>query len=180
MHIELKLGELTWSHCRINCDGRVIEIEFGDCSDAVGDLLRTALLIATGAPSATCSFDGEPYEWRLTLDWTLEWPNRLDVQIRGFPDIYARAPNEEGELLYSIVCRPDDFARAVARAGQALLDELGIEGFDARWRPNRFPIRALRSLQAALSLEELPPLPPSRDDQVTLFIFRPSEDSVDQ
>ncbi|HKP77753.1 MAG TPA: hypothetical protein VJU34_01360, partial [Phenylobacterium sp.] len=36
-------------------------------TDVLGDLVRAALMIASGGQQAACSFDREPAEWRLLL-----------------------------------------------------------------------------------------------------------------
>ena len=157
--LELDLQDHGSAYCTIMTSAGRLQIgSFGDCTDAFGDLVRAGLLIATGAYSAQVSFDGEPMEWRLIVERRQFHP--MLVKIVTFPDIYSHAPDADGVLLFSAQCSPDAFSRAVAVAAQALLDEIGIEGFANRWRLTGFPLRALRALQSALPIEEPLPIPP--------------------
>jgi hypothetical protein len=157
--IELDLQDHGWAYCSITTsEGRFQIGSFGDCTDAFGDLVRAGLLIATGAYAAQVSFDGEPMEWRLVVERRQFHP--MLVKVVTFPDIYSQSPDDDGDLLFSVQCTPDAFSKAVAVAAQALLDEIGIEGFANRWRLTGFPLRALRALQSALPIEEPQPIPP--------------------
>jgi len=158
LRIQLRLRGNGWADCSVSTPEGDFEMgSFGDCSDAFGDLLRAGLLIATGATSASVSFDGEPMEWRWIIERRLF--NPLLVKVATFPDIYPHAPDAEGDLLFSTECSPDDFAKAVAEAAQGLLEEVGLDGFASRWRLTGFPLRALRALQSALAIVEPEPLP---------------------
>ncbi len=159
LRIELKLSVSGWADCRVLTTHGVFEINgFGDCTDAFGDLLRAALLIATGATNASLSFDGEPLEWRWTIERRPFEP--LLVKVATFADIYAHAPDADGDILFSVQCSPDAFSMAVADGAQRLLDEFGLDGFASRWQLTGFPLRGLRALQAALAIEDPFPLPP--------------------
>jgi hypothetical protein len=158
LRIRLMLRDNGWADCSVSTPDGVFEIgSFGDCTDAFGDLLRAALLIATGATTASVSFDGEPMEWRWIIERRLF--DDLLVKVATLPDIYAHSPDAEGDLVFSTECSPDDFAKAVAEAAQGLLDEVGLVGFANRWRLTGFPTRALRALQTALAIAEPEPMP---------------------
>lgn len=70
-HVELtlELREHGWADIAVKVgDAECVMDWISYCCDAFGDLLRAALMIAEGAPSAVCSFDREPAEWRLLLE----------------------------------------------------------------------------------------------------------------
>ena len=81
-------------------------------TDALGDLVRMALQIATGAATATASFDHEPAESRL---WThnLGGRNGLFLKVLRFPSIYGNEPDHVGEAAFAAECDASDFAAAV-------------------------------------------------------------------
>jgi hypothetical protein len=64
--IDYQLGQHGWSQFRLTVgDASTVVGDFGYCTDALGDLVRAALLVATSGARAEVSFDGEPTEWRL-------------------------------------------------------------------------------------------------------------------
>jgi len=169
LQIELSLSGQGWASCRLRFGSEETLIEgFGDCTDAFGDLVRAALLIVTGAYTATFSFDGEPYEWRWKMARDIHFPEKLGLTILGFPDVWRPAPDSEGKLLWAISCRPDDFGWAVANAFQAFLETHGVDRFNDQWRLAPFPLRGLRSLQTALATEE-PRLKDRSDDPILIL-----------
>ena len=66
--IQYELGKNGWSNFRLNVGtASVVVGPFGYCTDALGDLVRAALMIASSGWRAEVSFDGEPMEWRLIV-----------------------------------------------------------------------------------------------------------------
>jgi hypothetical protein len=64
--IQYELGQHGWSSFRLIIGVASIVVgPFGYCTDALGDLVRAALMIATSGVRAEVSFDAEPMEWRL-------------------------------------------------------------------------------------------------------------------
>src|SRR3982751_14081 len=60
--------------------------------DVLGDLLRSAIMVAVGADRARASFDREPVEWRLQLLSTMDIATgfgRVQVYVFEFDDFYA-------------------------------------------------------------------------------------------
>jgi hypothetical protein len=122
-------------------------------TDALGDLVRMALMIATGAWTARASFDREPIEWRFIAGnvWDEEpkqWREGFWLRIFEFEDIYNRSPDTEGHLAFEIKCGPSEFARAVYVCAQKFIVEYGAEKYD--WGGNPFPTRAIVALKAAI------------------------------
>ena len=115
---------------------------FGFCTDALGDLVRAALLLATCANSAEVHFDGEPFEWRLSV--YEGWKKEALLRVEANRDV----------VLEDRVAA-DGFARAVQKVAPSLWDTHGAVGYNEAWHGNRgFPLRALRALDAALSNDE--------------------------
>jgi len=87
-------------------------------TDAVGDLLRAALLIAAGAPNASVSFDREPAEWRLILRSLLDVASGrgpVELSVFEFADSCAALPDSEGHEVFKVSCSALDFAHAVLK-----------------------------------------------------------------
>lgn len=164
LSIDYKLGHHGWSSFRLAVGETSTEVgEFGYCTDALGDLVRAALIVATSGDRAEVSFDGEPWEWRLIVDkdWKAPTPPReFRVRILVFPDISARSSEADGQIVFEALCAADAFARAVQTSAQVIWDEYGADGYNKAWLPlrNGFPLRALQALKAALLTEE-PSLP---------------------
>ncbi len=67
--IAYNLGEHGWSSFTLTIGAQSIEVgPFGYCTDALGDLVRAALTIATSGGRAEAAFDGEPREWLLIIE----------------------------------------------------------------------------------------------------------------
>ena len=101
---------------------------FDYCSDALGDLVRAALIIATSGWRAEVFFDGEPREWRLLIGAyaDINPPKWTDSRLRVF-DV---APGSEDNTTFEASCSPDSFIRAVLMAAQAVWDQYGADGYD--------------------------------------------------
>lgn len=165
--IAYRLGKYGWSSFTLTIgDARVDIGKFGYCTDALGDLVRAALVIAASGSHAEVSFDGEPHEWRLLID--REWGAKTSramchVRVLTFANIGAQSPESEGDNIFDAQCDSDDFARAVETAAREVFEEHGIDGYNKAWLPflNGFPLRGLEALRAALAVEE-PPIASSR------------------
>jgi hypothetical protein len=125
---------------------------FGYCTDALGDLVRAALMIATSAVRAEVSFDAEPMEWRLIAEWSREFRVRV-LTFQGL--VNPPDPEAEGNCLFEAQCSAEEFVHAVLRAAQAVWDQHGGDGYDKAWGgPCGFPLRALHALKTAISVQE--------------------------
>jgi hypothetical protein len=121
-------------------------------TDALGDLVRMALQVATGAETATASFDHEPVESRLWVQ-SLGGRNGLFLKVLRFPDIYGNEPSDAGDIAFAVECDATDFATAVAVAANRAWDTYGPT---YSWLYTPFPLRALRALETALATDDPP------------------------
>jgi hypothetical protein len=152
--IDYQLGQHGWSQFTLAV-GAISTVvgPFGYCSDALGDLVRAALMVATSGWRAEVVFDGEPREWRLMIGAyaDVDPPKWTDFRLRVFDN--ALAP--EKDKIFEASCSPDSFVGAVLRAAQSVWDEYGADGYDKLWGgPNGFPLRALNALKTAISIQE--------------------------
>jgi hypothetical protein len=155
--IHYELGQHGWAQFQLNVGTDSIVVgPFGYCTDALGDLVRAALMIATSGWRAEVSFDGEPTEWRLIAGphWDPTQSRWTDFRLRVLI-VYDSSPGTEGEKVFEAQCSADAFVHAVLRAAQAVWDKYGADGYDGVWGgPRGFPLRALSALKAALLIQE--------------------------
>lgn len=159
VYIDYQLGKNGWSRFHLSVGtASVVVGPFGYCTDALGDLVRAALVIATSGLKAEVSFDAEPMEWRLIAGPYPALLGSTDFSLRvlTFPDASdPPSPEAEGNKLFEAQCTAESFVHAVLRAAEAVWDEYGADGYDRVWGgPCGFPVRALTALKAAISVEE--------------------------
>ena len=155
VRIEFDLGLHGWATIQILAGPLSYEAgTFSYLTDALGDLVRAALAITTGAYRARFSLSGEPMEWRWLIERRNNDPDKLELRILSFADAFADEPDDRGRHEFSASCGADEFARAVSGAAEAVLGLHGLEGYHERWMEYPFPLRALRALQTALATKE--------------------------
>lgn len=155
VHINLNLKAAGWASLEIRAGEKSHTIEgVSYTTDAVGDILRMGLSIATGAWQARASFDGEPVEMRLIAEHIFDHQagqKYVRLRILGFADIYAHQPDEAGFLEFEAECDVEDFTHAVYEAASQMWEELGT---NFKWGLHPFPLKALRALEIALATKE--------------------------
>ena len=164
-----------WLVVRLAIDGQAAEtIYAGYSTDAIGDFLRAALVIAASGREAEVKFDGEPKLWWLSL--TRQLPGDLLVELCSEDDHGAgRKPPS-----FAKTCAPDAFARSVLSAAETIWQELGAVQYDRIWDSGiGFPLRAMRALGTALKTPEPVPTPRESDPQRVDFIFGAASESDD-
>lgn len=139
--ITYDLGRHGWSRLKLTLGGKTLDIgPFGYCTDALGDLIRAALMLATSAYHVEVCFDGEPYEWRLIVDEG--WKPELRLRVEG-----------NGVVLIEGCVTADEFARTIQKVGQDIWDGYKAEGYNEAWNgPRGFPLRALKGFGGRLIL----------------------------
>lgn len=149
IEIEYRLDGIGWASCSVRAGEARCELTASYLSDALGDLVRAASEMASGAPRAVANFTEEPglYSWSLERVGSL---GEIWLTVRD-----GRAPsveNPEGEsvVLLACSCTALEFARAVERAATAVLTEHGVAGYKAKWVEYRFPTRELDGLRTVI------------------------------
>jgi hypothetical protein len=123
-----------------------------DTTDVPGDLLRLALMIATGAWIAKTSFDGEPNEWRLIADHVWEPARAFRIRVLEFRDIGENADDKQGHLAFEANCDKAALCRSILGATSAFLDSQGSANYG--WGGNDFPSSALAALKEAIAVND--------------------------
>ena len=154
--IDYQLGKNGWSRFQMDVGGASVVVgPFGYCTDALGDLVRAALMIATTGMRAEVSFDAEFLEWRLIAGGNWVARSEFSLRVFTFPNANPSLAEAEGQKVFEAQCLPEDFVRAVLKAAEAVWQEHGVDGYDRAWGgPCGFPLRALTALKAAISVQE--------------------------
>ena len=149
--IDYRLTGHGWSECTVTSGEASCQISASYLSDALGNLVRAAVVLLSGFSALSFSFEEEPGEYR----WVIRSPrfNEIDVRILGFDDLYNGRPNEEGRELFSVRCVPETFAIAVYEAATRVLREEGESGYVEKWGDHAFPKQQLEELKALLETQ---------------------------
>ena len=177
IRVDFSLRDAGWASCRIAVGEKSYTFEsISYLTDALDDLLRAALMVATGSPSYTFHFEDEPGESRWILRTGLDNEQRreyLEITILEFDDAFQNQPIEKGKPVFNAKCAPDQFAYAVYETANIIWEKFGADGYDRKWTGQcGFPIRAFKALETALSLEAMP----TRDESAAaITITRPKD-----
>lgn len=177
--IEYDLGRSGWSRFTLNVGDRKVDVgSFSYCTDALGDLVRAALAMATGAYRAEVGLELEPGEQRLIFQRAYRSSSlggSCQLSLLEFED-FACLPEERGRVLFKATVETEAIARAIAGTAQALWDRHGPDEYNALWMGDRgFPLSALRALQCALEVEDPAPHESAPDDFVFTTGLEPRE-----
>ena len=159
VRIGYQLGKNGWSSFELSVGPTSVVVgPFGYTTDALGDLVRAALMIATSGLRAEVSLNAEPMEWRLIAGGYAAKSGWIDfgVRVLTFPDALGPPLAEaEGHKVFEAQCSAKGFVDAVLTAAESIWDQYAIEGYDRLWGgPCGFPLRALTALKAATSVQE--------------------------
>lgn len=150
--VTLRFFSRGWADCELQLGDRIFVLNsFSYTTDALGDLLRFALMIATGAYRATASFDREPAEWRLVAVNQTDWETgrgMVSISVFEFADSYKDAPLSEGHQVFVGDCGASDFAQAVLDGVSVALNSPEIEQWGTL---HTRPLVAMRALEVAIA-----------------------------
>ncbi len=148
LSIEFSLTDLGWADIAVRCKGASCELTASYLSDALGDLVLSAVAVMTTFRRLSFSFEEEPGEYR----WVITSPriNEIEVAILSFPDRWSDKPDGDGRLLFKARCLPEDYAAAVLAAAQNVLESDGEAGYLERWGRHPFPTARLHELQGLI------------------------------
>lgn len=168
-----KLEESGWASFQLRCGESEFTIsDFGDLTDGLGDIVRAALSLVTGTSRVDVVFDAEPQFWGLAVEpagLADEAPTpfrvcRVTIRDGGggsLTDVeYSGRPVWlwPSEVLLDGYVRSDDFGAATLRMAEAVRAEFDDAAYRERWGHyaslEGFPLRGLKALSTALSIEE--------------------------
>lgn len=147
--LRMTIDDAGWGDLDVTQGATHCKIEgFSYTTDALGDLVRAALLLATGQHTATVHFDGEPMEWRLIVGphWRDSRWQSSKLRILIFDNIYKEAAEADGKSVLEIECDSNAFVKAVAAMTERVLSDVGETDYEQHWGM-AFPMAALRALR---------------------------------
>lgn len=150
LSIDYKLTGSGWAECTIADGDRSCTITASYLSDAFGDLVLSSVAMLHWFNAISFSFEEEPGEFR----WLLRSRpnNRLELKIVDGYDIHkGPTPDYDCKLLFQTTCSQMQFGKAVAKAGNALLEKHGEDGYLEKWVGYPFPTENLRQLNQLLT-----------------------------
>jgi hypothetical protein len=149
--LEFRLTGTGWAEVHIGQGDRSAVITASYLSNALGDLVLSAIAAMSLFRRVTFSFEEEPGERR----WVITSPriNEIDIQILSFPSRWNDSTDESGELMFQARCLPVIYAEAVFEAASRILEQYGEVGYLAQWVEHPFPIARLRDLEQLLRRE---------------------------
>lgn len=169
LSFDFELDEHGWASLKVSIGERTFQIPaFGDTTDGLGDLVRAALQVVTGATHVGVVFDGEPRRWGLALEpvglsHDLRRIARLTVRDGGTS---LRAEGWSNQAVWQWTAKPliegfvetDDFARAAHLVTADARERYDDVTYRDRWgyagSLEGFPLRGLAALEAALAVPE--------------------------
>lgn len=149
VNVAYKLTGSGWAECVLEIDGQVAVITASYLSDALSNLLQSAIDLMKEQKDATASFEEEPGEFR----WCIRRVNEEHIKLRilWFEDLWDQAPAEQGRLMFEGECRLRTFAGAILSATQQLLTEHGFDGYKEKWVKHDFPTELMNELKRLLT-----------------------------
>lgn len=128
-----------WADCIISLGERAVTLTgISDITDALGDLTRLGLAIATCAYRATASFDREPYEWRIVATGLTDADGNgtVSLAVYEFEDV-SDAPLCDGDIFFIGDCQARDFAKAILDGVRRALADPQLQGFASFSSPTK-------------------------------------------
>src|SRR5262249_44344204 len=136
-----------WADLRLRVGSESFTVEWVSYStDVIGDLLRLALVITTGAYTASVYYDHEPSVSRLTCSVV---GDVVTLHVFELDDAEAMVRNEQGTMVFFVDCDRDELAAAILSMARKFL---ASDSDTATWGGRyEYPARALDALEFVLS-----------------------------
>ena len=172
LSMSYELGTAGWASLHLKCGETEFTIpDVGYLTDGLGDVVRAALSLVTGASHVEVLFDGEPQVWGLMIEPAgladADPPRlricRMIVKDGGWGLTDAGHSNKpvwlwQSPILFEGHIRSDDLGKAVLAMAEAVREEFDDATYRERWGHyaslEGFPLRGMIALKAALAITE--------------------------
>ena len=148
MKFSFTLTGLGWGEATVSDGEQQVVIPASYLTDVLSELLTAVWSVLEGTPSASCSWELEPgeYRWLFTrID------DQLSLRILAFPNnSWDNGPDEEGVIVFHFSGTLDAIASAFAEGIEAVRREYGEEGYLQGWHEHPFPSEQLSEVTALL------------------------------
>jgi len=165
--LDFTIAGAGWASLTIRKGGQLHEIDgISYLTDALDDLLRLGIAMATGRAFAWVQFEHEPGSTVLLAEngWLegTDWATGRRLCAIPWPSSGEREPSwkslQESEREFIVeLGSPDELPEAILAAADRVEQELGADGYSKRWTGRLgFPSRAVAALRAALATPSMP------------------------
>ena len=152
LRITYELVGTGWSACTIEAGDSRAELSGSYLSNALGNLVLSAVAVMSGFRTLEFGFDEEPGEYRWSIESTDM--NAIRVRVLEFQELWGNTPTESGKLHLETITMPLIYAKAVYAAAASVLANHGLQGYAEKWAEHPFPERELALLGEAISARE--------------------------
>lgn len=149
LRISYKLVGTGWAECVVEANETRAELSASYLSDALGNLVLSAVAMASGFRTVEFGFDEEPGEYRWSIDVVDN--NSIQLRVVEFPQLWGNEPTDTGRPLLVAITTPLAYAKAVHACATDVLKEYGINGYAKEWAEHPFPTQALELLGNAIA-----------------------------
>lgn len=145
MKLRYNLVGTGWSETTIEDGGCVIKVGASYHSDALGDLVRGAILVQRGSPEVRFGFAEEPGEYR----WILEKKDAESYSLRilEFTKLWGNEPDEIGSVVFEHIVPRVAYAKAVLQALEDVQHQQSEAEYKKQWVRHDFPSKELAELR---------------------------------
>ncbi len=152
LSITYELVGTGWSSCTVEAGEARAELSASYLSDALGNLVLSAMSVMSGSRALEFGFDEEPGEYR----WSIEYTdiNAIHLRVLEFQELWGNKPSEAGGLLLETITTPLIYAKAVHAAATSVLAKHGLQGYAEKWVEHPFPERELALLGETIFARE--------------------------
>jgi hypothetical protein len=149
LSIAYRLAGAGWADCTLESNGTSAKVSASYLSNALGNLVLSAVAVASGFRITEFGFDEEPGEYR----WVIEAVDNSVIRLRilEFKELWGHEPNERGSPVFEISTTPLLYAKAVHACATSMLEVHGLEGYAEKWIEHPFPERELALLADAIA-----------------------------
>jgi hypothetical protein len=145
LSITYSLTGAGWSRCSLTFDEQTCSISASYLSDALGNLVLSAVGMMQGYGSVAFGFDEEPGEYR----WVIRKiaGDTMSLKILEFPQLWGNEPDAAGKELMSIELPIEDYAKAVEKVADSVFTQHGEAEYLKMWVEHAFPTGLLTLLK---------------------------------